>query len=399
MILGIIGLSMNPNFESIPENSPPPRIGVIEENPASHKTVERPLKTLADSSVKNPENMSPSERGDAFKRAYDFIVGNRDLERLVVKGFLSEKNVMPYAELMNTITEACISLSDVEIDNIIRKFKEGLRSRAVSYADEFGLSGKQLENLQTGMWNDRDPKSALNPGGIKAAAHFVRARKKLHESEPSTIPAFYFENHLDASHKIDLIEVIEREDGIVLNLIQIKSYEYEEQQIEENTEAHRDWVDGFVIDLMAYERNFSEEPDDSERMREFLTNVQVVQDVFLDILTGQQNISKQLLFEKLGFGNRPKVEQVWILNEYLPAVIKVVDGLKIEGVIGDAEYLIIMPIFDEMRKQLDAVRNQKKDLTGVAEVHSICAVNEKVVSDKVIFKAEGEKRKSMKIQH
>jgi hypothetical protein len=391
---------MKQGMESVPvENTPPPRVNIMEENPASHKNVERKFSAIPDDTIHNLDSMSSAERSEAFSKAYKEIVGNEELEKLVIKGFLSENNVMPYAQLMNTLTEKCISLSDTEIDSVIRKFKESLRSRATKYATNFNLTGKQLENLQTGMWNDRNPKAALNPEGIKGVARFVRARKMVHALEPKTIPSFYFENYLDAQHKIDLIEVTEREDGAVLNLIQIKSFEYKPGDIEDITRSHKAWVDGFTIDLEAYEKNYSEEPEDSPQMKEFMTNVDKVQDVFLELLTGEDVFSKELLFERLGIGNRPKIQQIWILNEYLPQVLEALDMLKVEGTIGDSEYLTLMPVFDEIRKQLEAVKYQKKDMTGVAEVHSLCTVNEKVVSDKIIFQGQGNKRKSIKIEH
>ena len=342
--------------------------------------------------------MSHGERNDAFEKAYKEVVGNPRLEELVVKGIKGNFNA--YTQFMNSVTELCLSLSDDEIDNIMRRFKETLRSKADEYGSKFSLNESELLHLKNDVKVVSENKKIFITAsvGIKSVAHFVRARKKLHALEPQTIPSFYFENYLDAQHKIDLIEVTEREDGAVLNLIQIKSSDYREGDIENITQSHKEWVDGFTIDLEAYEKNYSEEPDDSSQMKEFMTNVDKIQEVFLDLLTGGEVLSKQLLFKRLGIGNRPKIQQVWILNEYLPQVIEAVDMLKTEGTLGDAEYLTLMPVFDEIRAQLEAVKHQHKDMTGVAEVHSLCTVNEKVVSDKIIFKGEGNKRKSIKIE-
>ena len=376
------------------ESSKPPEVGMMEN---VKNTRERHFQTISDDRIHRPEDVSRLEHNADFEKAYSKIVGNRDLEKLVVKGFTST-NALPYAELTNRITEICVSLTDSEIDNIIRKFKEGLRTWVRQYASEFGLSGRQLENLQTGKWNDRDPKSALNPEGIKAVAHFVRARKKLHAVSPQTFPAFYFENYLDAQHKIDLMEFFEGKNGITINLIQIKSYEYGPGDIEEYTQSHRDWASEFTTDLASYEKNFSVEPEDSPRFKEFFEKVDNVTDVLMDVLTGDVELNKSLLYEKLGIGNLPKVEQIWILENYLPAVKEDL-GVMISGGLIDAKNAEkISLVITELEKQLEKSQNHRKNLTGVFEIHSLCSVKEKVVSDAVIFKASRpEDRKAIKI--
>jgi len=386
------------NLEQILPESTPPNIKMME-NQRGKNTTERSFRTITDASVHSPETASLGDRADELEKASRAIVGNPELEKLVIKGFLSRGNVLLYAELTNRITEACISLSDAEIDSVVEKFKRTLRSKAAEYALEFGLTGKQLENLQTGRWNDRDPGRELNPLGIKSVVHFVRARKKLHAISPQTFPAFYFENYLDAQHKIDLVEVLEGAEGMIVNLIQIKSHEYNPEDIKNITQSHRDWADEFTTDLESYEKNFSVEPNDSPKFREFFEKVDNITDVLVDVLTGEVEPNKNLLCEKLGIGNLPKIEQIWILENYLPIVREDL-GAMISGGLIDAENAEkISAIISDLEKQLEKVRNHRKNLNGVSEIHSLCTVGERVVSDVVIFKAKREgERKAIRVE-
>lgn len=77
----------------------------------------------------------------------------------------------------------------------------------------------------------------------------------------------------------------------------------------------------------------------------------------------------------------------------------VVLQLKDEGMIEDTHYAQLQPLFDDMQGQLDVVRLQKKDLAGISEIHSICAVNDREVSNTIIFEGRGDRRKSIKIEY
>jgi hypothetical protein len=251
--------------------------------------------------------------------------------------------------------------------------------------------------LQTGRWGGRDPKDALNPGGIKAVAHFVRARKMLHTVSPQTFPAFYFENYLDAHHKIDLVEVLERKEGLMINLIQIKSHEYNPGDVENITQSHRDWVNEFTTDLSSYEKNFSVEPENSQAFREFFETADNIGLILIDVLAGDELPDKNLLYEKLGIGKLPKVEQVWILEQYLPVIEEELEKMVSGGWFTGEYSQKISDIINDLKTQLKKARKHKKDLAGVSEIHSLCAVGERVVSDTMIFKAGGNDRKAIRI--
>jgi hypothetical protein len=297
-----------------------------------------------------------------------------------------------------------LCISDKQIDNIINSFKkvfvEKVRKNPEYYKSNFNLSGTELRDLQSGMWGRNSGEAdILNSEGVKSVVSFVRLRKKLHQLNPKTIPAFYFENKLDAKHKIDLIEVIETEKGAILNLIQIKSRQYEYGEIEKYKDAHEDWANGDnTIDLESFEKSFLEEPEDSSVVGEVLGDLDRIHEVFEDILTGSTVFSKEILLDKLGIANRPKTEQMWLLSKYMPKLIETVDSLNLEGIFSEVEFGIVTYFINDVKKQLENVKSQKRDITGVYEIYSICAVKEKEVSKSIIFSGENSKRKSLKIQ-
>lgn len=380
-----------------PEAPQPPKVSVIEPK-GGNKDTERVFSYIPDNRIRRPEEMKPLERTDEFERAYNAIVGNEKLEILVIKGIKGNNNAL--AERTNKVTELCISLSDLEIDNITRSFNENLRRKSDLYIQKYNLSSEEAKYLIQGVkLMDGGRRIYLfDSVGVKAVTAFVRARKDLHMAEPRTVPAFYFENHLDVAYKIDLVEMLEGEDGIILNLIQIKSHEYTGAEIEKYTQAHREWINGNTVNLENYERNFSSEPADKATLERFMNNVDELDNVFIDILSGDVAFSKDVLFEKLGLGTRPNVEKIWILKQYLPLLEKEIERLQLDGYLNEENTPLVQKAFDEIRDQLQKVENKKKNLNGISEVYSICATGTKEVSKVKIFEATGNQRKAIKVE-
>lgn len=378
-----------------PQENTPPQIRIPVEDAGTHKREEKLLSAIPHDNIGIPEKMSPRERNEAFEKAYNAIVGNEKLEKLAVRGIKGEHGCHP--ECLNKMTELCVSLSDEQIENIIRKFNDKLRSKTELYTQKYKLNADEVTYLSKGMKMIGERRiDLLNPTGIKSVARFVRARMKLHSLEPSVVPAFYFENYFDAMHNIDLIEIFRQEEGVVMNLIQVKSREYTKEEIEKNTNAHREWVNGYAIDLEVYEKSFEVEPEDSERYKEFFANVAHVEDLIFDMVTSDDGMSVDILFERLGIKDKPNVERVWILFQYLEAIKEAFSHVEEVG-LSEEQVSRIRGIIFDIESKLAVVASKKKDMTGVSEIHSICTVAEKVVSDRVIFKGEEGKRKAISI--
>ncbi len=389
---------MNLNFETHQpqiEKEPvlPPGIKVIEENPSSHKLVERSLHTIIDSHILDRNKMSRGELDEELTRVSRAIIGNERLEKMVVKGIKSKGNgsVAPFAELMNVLTEECISLSDAEIDSILARFKRSVISNAMKYASEFNLSGQELVELQKGLW------ILGGEDGVKSATRFIQARKKLHPLTPEIFSAIYIENYLDAQHKIDCIEAIDDPAGIILNLIQIKSKEYEPDEFKTITQAHRSWVNGFVVDLNSYENNFSVEPPNSARFKEFVDNVSLVEEMFLEILTTGVLLDTKTFFNQIGINELSRVERVWVLDKLLPALEEDIDVFAREGTF-EAEHIeLIRQIIEDIKSQLESVKREKKNLESIIQINSICTLAEQEKSKVTIFEAGGKDAKAVKV--
>lgn len=217
-------------------------------------------------------------------------------------------------------------------------------------------------------------------------------------ASPQTFPAFYFENYLDSTHKIDLIESVDTDHGIILNLIQIKSHEYTGEEIEANTGAHRQWVDGYMSDISSYERDFLAQPEDSPEFKLFLEKVQNMEDVFIDLLSGDIDVNKSSLYEILGLGSFPTTQRLWILDNYLPEIKNETEELLTQGSLDQEQYDQIIGVLDDLEQQLQKTKKAKENIRGVFEIHSLCAVDKKVVSDVTIFKAENRaEQKAIKV--
>ncbi len=191
--------------------------------------------------------------------------------------------------------------------------------------------------------------------------------------------------------------MFDQEDSMVMNLIQIKSRDYTPDEIKKNTEIHKGWVDNHAIDLNAYEKSFEVEPEDSERFKELFTEVSYVEDLLISMIT-EETMTTDVLFEKIGLKGMPNVERIWILSTYIGAIKEAfahVEDLDLT----EEQLSRIHGIIEDIEAKLAAVLEQKKNLKGISEIHSICTIGEKQVSDMVIFKAEGLNRKAVHIKN
>lgn len=389
---------MNEGFKisETPKHEKPPQITIPTRNPHSYKEQERTLSAIPDSSIGIPEQMTGRERSDAFEKAYAAIVGNEKLEQLAIRGIKGDLSA--FSARTNKITELCLSLSDEEIDSIVRKFNEVLRSKSQYYATQYNLNNEELDFLKNGMRVVRERREDIfNSIGVKSVTHFVRSRLKLHSAKPETIPAFYFENYLDSWHNIDLIEIIEGGDGLVMNLIQIKSREYTQEEIAKNTEAHKNWVDGYAVDLSSYEQSFELAPEDSEQYEAFFNDVSRIEDLLLSMIT-EEGMTVDTLFEKIGIKGMPNVQRMWILKHYISAIKDAFSHVK-ELDLTEDQVSNIDNIISGIEVKLAAVLAKKKELDGISEVYSICAVGDKEVSNVCIFKKSDGERKAINVKY
>jgi hypothetical protein len=149
--------------------------------------------------------------------------------------------------------------------------------------------------------------------------------------------------------------------------------------------------------LDAYERSFEVEPEDSERYLEFFANLSNIEDLLLEVLIGDGGLTDEVFFKLIGASDLPNVERVWILHQYIDALKEACSHVEEVGL--DTEDISrIRNFIANIESKIQVVTNKKKNLKGIKEIHSICTVAEKVVSDVVIFKGEEGSMKAISIQ-
>lgn len=379
-----------------PEKPELPEITIPTQDTYLRTTADRTLRSIPDSKVGRPEELTPRERVSYFEAAYNAIVGNKKLERLVVKALKRTdiKDMTAFAQVMNTFTEYCVSLTDKEIDDLLRNFKMKLMQNVHSYAAEFALTENDERSIRMGRLGAETFDESLNTKGVKSVVRFVRARKKIHELSPVTIPAFYFNDFLDAQHKIDLIEIIQDVDSFIMNLIQVKSKEYKDDEIKNITQAHKRWVYENAVDLESYERTHENHSGDSAEYRKFSQTVSNLEDVFLEVLLDSNAIKDiDVLAERFQLSGVTQSQRIWIMSHYIKISLNLLEKMEKDNMLTKPQVDVIESFFKKIKSQLDVLTQPKDRFNGISEIHSICTNEDKVVSDEIIFKAEGGQRK------
>lgn len=395
---------MNEGFKisETPKQEKPPEVAIPTQDLYHRTTQERHLHAIPDQNISYPEELPLKDKNKYFDAAFENIVGSKKLERLVIKALkrTDVKDMTSFASVMNTFTEYCVSLTDREIDDLLRNFKSGLIKHVNQYREEFKLSDKDVQDIQMGRLGADTFDESLNTTGVKSVARFVRARKKLHEVSPQTIPAFYFQDFLDAQHKIDLIELIEGPDGYIMNLIQIKSKDYKEGEIDTITHAHRRWVNENAMNMEAFEKNFSIEEKDSFERNNFWETVEGMEIVFIDILTQTINPTVESVMEKLQLRGLPEGERVWALSHFTQSCLDFLNTFREnnDAPLTGLQIQAIEDFFNSILQQVEIIAKQDKDFKGISEIHSISTNAETVVYDEVIFNATGSQRKTLKMK-
>jgi hypothetical protein len=385
----------------VPPSESIPKIKIIESAPTTPAGIEeRMLRPIPDSQVHDIQEMSYKERNEAFSQAFNSIVGNKKLLRLVFKGIELHNQIdrVDYlSQVNNAITEQCILLSDDEIDRIMQAFKLDIVKHVDQYAREFAIRDEDMTAIKSGKITSDNFIDSFNKRGIQSVIHFVRDRKKVHAGK-ETIPALYFQNYLDARYAIDLIEVDNTQDGVELRLIQIKSKQYDSDEIDHIHQKHASWTRSKMVDIDAYERMYEEEPKDSTRWENFFSQVDTLEQVLLEFVTNE-NISKEELLKQLAMTDIPRTEQVWIIDRYMALFTEAYDELKDELDLDVETRQRVQKVIDVMQSEVTKVQQKLKDLKGVRKVYSVCTVDKNIVSEQLVFDGEENGYKAIHVEN
>jgi hypothetical protein len=198
---------------------------------------------------KDPYRLKKFEYDQLLQNARKDVLENPELLGTIlqaVKAKTQNKRVDDFAKVENILIEKCISLTESDIDNLIRqlgkKFLEFLRS--TNRINE--VTGQIRDDLITGRFN-------IDSRGIISTINFIRARINLLTKNPAQNFVIGFNNLLDANYKIDLVELIfgkTQNDIEQLNLIQIKSSVPHPEETKLITGTHRYFLRENVLHLV-----------------------------------------------------------------------------------------------------------------------------------------------------
>lgn len=301
-------------FEKLPElrqvqPAEQPLIHAFEILEFMPKAKKAPLSARHLNSFPKPENIerfNVGQHNQALEKARQEILNNTQtnekLNRLMIKAIQAKEgmNVVWFSQIENLFIKNCVNLTDGEIDSLVRQFNEKFRRWYNEHRGTIEVTGKTMQEIQTGHWD-------ILPNGIRSVVHFLRARRRLLESQPKQNYEFLFDDALDARWKADVVEVIFREDDgnlIIdeLNLIQIKSSQPTREEKSSITSSHRNFFSGGILSPEQLENVFLGETDrvQIKGVERFLKTEEAVKEALLDIITEPSLTDDlDLIFKKL----------------------------------------------------------------------------------------------------
>lgn len=342
-----------------------------------------------------------------FEEAFNLMQSNFDvLVDTAIKSFITYEHPEKASYLTNFFTKICIKLDDRQISLLMDNFTESIRRMTPEITKKYNLTNHQAHILISGtrisesFVDGKIKKSINNPFnayGVKAMVRFIRSRQLLYKAKPETPVHFYIEDYLDSVHKIDLLELVQTENGFVLNLIQLKSHRYGDGDTEKYHSYHRNFVNGFLVDIESYESALLSQPDNVENIDSFMSDNESVENAFLEFLTSG-NFSKDDLLKSLGIDSKIKrAQKFWIIRKYLSLLKDKIRYMKEKELFEPEEIEKIEKVLSEIQSELNTILSKTRDLTGITEVYSVCASEKGEESKELIFSASGSKRKAVKL--
>ena len=209
------------------------------------------------SELKIPIDLNKIKRGEydeLLTEARNSILNDQNLLDKILQAVTAKTeggSVIKFAEVENILVEKCINLTLNDIENLIRQLGKKFLVYTRQGDKMSRVIGRVREELVTGRFN-------IDSRGIKSVVSFIRERVRLLLSRPEQKFIIGFNNRLDASRKIDLIEIIFGENILTidqLNFIQIKSSQPLEGEIDNIVTEHRDFANRDILSLEEIENS------------------------------------------------------------------------------------------------------------------------------------------------
>ena len=325
-----------------------------------------------------------SEKNILLKEAMEALVGNTSFYEEMLRAIekKSGKSVRGLAEVENKFVSFCESLSPEDITNVVRKFNRGFIDWVITKKGQ--VNPKTYDSIISQKYN-------IKENGIVSVSTFIKARRKLLDSEPSQKYGFYFENGLDASYKIDLIECIFSDDYasiLEMNLIQIKSSVPDSEEQTRILEEHEGWLHTEVMSLDDFEYEYTNGLPEELTIKSLAENYEQVKDLLLDLCTDPNGFNADKFIENLDLKNLNDKQKAWLVVKYGDILVSEVERVRKEGDVSEDE---ARQIIEKMKKLENSLRQKSKlprDFSNVERVNSITAVGHNIIKNTQIMNAE-----------
>ena len=317
------------------------------------------------------------KEGDDYLRAYQTLVKD-SLFKTYFEGLDDKLNrggrdPSKLASIENAFVGNCFNLHQNNIGLIVNKFSMGFSKYLQGIS---GLSIIERNKIVTA--------GNLNLNGIVNVIDLVQGRKKFLDSKPSNLYGHYFENTLDAKHKIDIIECIYKiiNGEIIiekLNIFQVKSSMPSVDEQEKIVKAHKEWITDYVMNMKNFEEYFSQNiPNEIvSGVKTFSENVEETANALEELYTSEEGFNPDKFLKNFFLGEELKDQQkAWLFFRFSTTWKKTIREAMKKGLLKEKEQECER-ILDELQSLEDVIKaraKMPKNIAKISEANSVIIV-------------------------
>ena len=281
---------------------------------------------------RNPDTLKKNEYDAILAETRESILGNELLLKKLILAIIEKTEgnaVKKFADIENTFVEKCIDLQENDIDALIRQFNRKFLEYLSVNKGTYDISGKNLEKAVTGQFN-------IEPKGINSVVKFLRERMRLLTTIPTNRFILGFNSRLDATRKIDVIEVIFGENSTEidqLNLIQVKSSNPTIEEMDQIVGEHKNFANHEIISSQDIEDMKISGEEEEKIMRETISNQAIMFERIFELCAEYEGGNNELLLRDLGLEELNNMQRAWVLNSHMREIQNQVDHAFFEGYI------------------------------------------------------------------
>jgi len=335
----------------------------------------------------DPSTMKKSEYDTILTVAREAVLNNQNILNAIVEAIRSKtttRSTIKFAEIENELVVQCINLTDEDITNIVRQLNRKLLQYISLNASSLDINGRTLQEASIGKWN-------LNEKGLISVINFIRTRIAFLRSDPKQKFILGFNNNLDATTSIDLIEaILEGEDIRQLSLIQVMTTPHPEDEMAIMHKKHRDFVRNEVLKFKEI-GNLSIPPEQERVLfEETLENQAIMFERLFEICVEYTSVSKNQLTKILGIDGLNKIQQAWILDTYFDTIVGQINAAYSEEYVEEENRDALVRDLTSLRQSLVSKAGIPKNTIKIHTVRSVIAMGNREIRNIEIHNSEEE---------